>query len=65
MPTALKFEPKIKILNHFKYDAIAEQTELLWRCSTCGELIHRKSWLPLKCPSCAAPQREFALVEED
>jgi rubrerythrin len=65
MATEVKFIPKIKILNNYHYDAVAEFTELMWRCSKCGQLIHRKDGLPEKCPSCSAPQREFALVEED
>jgi rubrerythrin len=65
MPNTLKFTPKIKMLNNYLYDAVTEQTELMWRCSKCGELIHRKEGLPEKCPSCSAPQREFSLVEED
>ena len=65
MTTALKFPTKTRLLNHFEYDALTDQTELLWRCSHCGELIHRKDWLPGRCPSCDAPQREFNLVEED
>ncbi len=65
MATEVKFIPKIKILNNYQYNAISELTELMWRCSKCGQLIHRKEGLPEKCPSCSAPQREFALVDED
>jgi rubrerythrin len=65
MPTTLKFMPKIKMLNNYKYDALSDQTELMWRCSKCGQLRHRKDGLPDQCPSCRAPHREFALVEED
>jgi rubrerythrin len=65
MTIATKFVPKMKILNNYNYDAVTESTELMWRCGKCGELIHRKEGLPEKCPSCGAPQREFALVEED
>ena len=65
MPTLLKFEPKIKILNNYKYDAVTEQTELMWRCTHCGELMHRKCGIPEHCPSCHGPLRDFELVEED
>lgn len=57
--------PRVQLPGEFQYDAVSESTELLWRCSRCGELIHRKEGLPEKCPSCGAPQRDFALVEED
>jgi len=50
---------------YYQYDAVSDLTELLWRCSKCGELIHRKEGLPEQCPSCGAPRQEFALVEED
>ncbi len=63
--TIPKFESRIKILTDYKYDAVNEQTELLWRCDLCGELVHRKEGLPGHCPSCHAPQNEMALVEED
>ena len=63
-PTA-KFITKLKILDQYKYDAVTEQTELMWHCLACGELIHRKQGLPERCPSCGAPQRDFALIEED
>jgi len=49
----------------YHYDAITDDTELMWRCGKCGQLIHRKEDLPEKCPSCGAPRREFALIEED
>jgi rubrerythrin len=65
MAATLKFDSKLKILNQYQYDAVTEQTELLWRCSNCGELIHRKEGLPGHCPSCGAPRRDFALIEED
>lgn len=65
MPTTTGFTPKIKILDQYRYDAVLDQTELMWRCAKCGELMHRKDGLPEHCPSCGAPQREFALVEED
>ena len=65
MTTGVKFIPKIKILDQYHYDAMVDQTELLWRCSKCGELMPRKNGLPDRCPSCGAPHREFALVEED
>ncbi len=65
MSTKTRFIPKLKILDHYQYDAVLESTELMWRCGKCGELIHRKEGLPGQCPSCGAPQREFALVEED
>jgi rubrerythrin len=61
----LKFIPRIKILDDYRYDAVTEQTELMWRCSNCGELMHRRYGLSDRCPSCGAPHREFALVEED
>lgn len=64
MPMATK-DPNNLFLANYQYDAVAEQTELLWRCSKCGELIHRKEGLPEACPSCGASRREFALVEED
>ncbi len=63
--TTPHFDAKIKILTDFKYDAVNEQTELMWRCDLCGELVHRKDGLPLHCPSCHANQNEMALVEED
>jgi len=65
MTHGLKFIPKIKILDDYRYDAVTARTELLWRCSRCGELLHRKTGLPDSCPSCGAPHRDFALVEED
>ena len=65
MAHELKTPPRLQLLKDYQYDAVSESTELLWRCSRCGELIHRKEGLPEKCPSCGAPQREFALVEED
>ena len=65
MKTVPGFTPKIKILDQYHYDAVTEETELLWRCSKCGELMHRKEGLPEHCPSCGAPRKEFALVEED
>ena len=65
MTTESKADSKAAILKNYQYDAVSELTELLWRCSVCGQLIHRKEGLPEKCPSCGAPQREFALVEED
>ena len=65
MPTNLKFAPKIKNPHAFEYDAVSDLRELMWRCSKCGQLIHRKEALPEKCPACAASRREFALVEED
>jgi rubrerythrin len=64
-PAPVKFIPKLKILNDYRYDAVTEQTELLWRCWGCGRLSHRKDGLPAACPSCGASQREMALVEED
>jgi rubrerythrin len=60
-----KFESKIKILHQYTYDADSDLRELLWRCGQCGLLSHRKCGVPDYCPSCAAPHREFALVEED
>ncbi len=65
MSTTLKFESKIKILHNYLYDANSDSRELLWRCFTCGQLVHRKTGLPEKCPSCFSHHREFALVEED
>jgi rubrerythrin len=65
MSTNLKFAPKIKIPHDFKYDAVSDLRELMWRCSKCGQLIHRKEGIPEKCPACSASRREFALVEED
>lgn len=65
MAAEFKSISKMNILNNYQYDAVSESTELMWRCSKCGQLIHRKEGLPEKCPSCGAPQREFALVEED
>ena len=65
MATETPSVPKTKILENYQYDAVLESTELMWRCSKCGHLVHRKEGLPEKCPSCGAPQREFALVEED
>jgi rubrerythrin len=65
MTTTQGFIPKIKILNNYKYDAVLDQTELMWRCFHCGELMHRKDGLPEHCPACGSPQRDFALVEED
>ena len=65
MKPELKDPPRVQLPGEYRYDAVSESTELLWRCSRCGELIHRKEGLPEKCPSCGAPQREFALVEED
>jgi rubrerythrin len=65
MPTLQKFNPKIKILSDYQYDAVSEHTELMWRCSHCGELIHRKEGVPEHCPSCFGPLRDFSLVEED
>jgi rubrerythrin len=65
MTHELKTPPRVQLPGDYRYDAVSELTELLWRCSQCGELIHRKEGLPEKCPSCGAPQREFALVEED
>lgn len=65
MSTKVPSIPRIKLLNHYNYDAVLESTELMWRCGKCGQLLHRKEGLPEKCPSCGAPQREFALVEED
>lgn len=65
MTHELKTHSRVQLPGEFRYDAVSESTELLWRCSKCGELIHRKEGLPEKCPSCGAPQREFALVEED
>ncbi len=65
MSKALKHPVTGKPPLYYKYDAVSESTELLWRCSKCGELIHRKEGLPEKCPSCGASRREFALVEED
>lgn len=54
-----------KVIDPYRYDAITDLTELMWRCGKCGELIHRKQGIPEKCPSCGAPRREFALVDED
>lgn len=65
MDSTTKFVAKVKILENYRYDAVTESTELMWRCGKCGELIHRKEGLPGQCPSCGAPQREFTLVEED
>lgn len=65
MSVEAKSMSKVNILKNYQYDAVLESTELMWRCSNCGQLIHRKEGLPEKCPSCGAPQREFALVEED
>ena len=65
MTRELKNSPRVQLPNEFHYDAVSDSTELLWRCSQCGELIHRDEGLPEKCPSCGAPQREFSLVEED
>ena len=65
MPMNLKSAPKTKTPRHFEYDAVSDLRELMWRCSKCGQLIHRKEGLPEKCPACSASRREFALVEED
>jgi len=65
MPDNVQPAHVVKILDRYQYDAVLESTELMWRCSNCGELIHRKMGLPEHCPSCGASQREFALVEED
>ena len=47
------------------YDAIAEKTEILWKCLKCGELKQRNKWTPGNCPSCGAPKSQLVLVDED
>ena len=49
----------------YKYDAPADQTELLWKCLRCGELKPRNKWVLGPCPSCGAPKSQFVLVDED
>ena len=49
----------------YHYDANLDQTELLWKCLRCGELIPRSFKLPDFCPSCGARKTEFVLNDED
>jgi hypothetical protein len=50
---------------NYKYDAPADQTEILWKCLKCGELKQRNKWSLGPCPACGAPRSEFVLVDED
>lgn len=38
---------------------------LTYRCTVCGELIQRNSGIPPECPTCGAPESDFALYTED
>jgi len=49
----------------YRYDAINNQTEILWKCLRCGELMPRDLAVPDVCPSCGAPKTEFVLLGED
>ena len=49
----------------YRYDANQDQTEILWKCLRCGELMPRGSQPPDFCPSCGAPKTEFVLLDED
>ncbi|HEY5038667.1 MAG TPA: hypothetical protein VIJ93_06300 [bacterium] len=49
----------------YRYDALTDQVELLWKCLRCGELMPRRKVIPEICPSCGAPKTEFVLVDED
>jgi rubrerythrin len=43
----------------------AEGMSLMWRCSKCGAMGHRKDGVPEKCPECGAPKRCLVWEEED
>jgi rubrerythrin len=49
----------------YRYDAINGETEILWKCLRCGELMPRGLVVPDFCPSCGAPKTEFVLLGED
>jgi len=49
----------------YRYDATSGNTELLWKCLRCGELMPRKGKVLEFCPACLAPMTEFVLVDED
>ncbi len=49
----------------YRYDANNGQTEILWKCLRCGELMPRGLVVPDICPSCGAPKTEFVLLGED
>ena len=50
---------------NYRYDAPADQTEILWKCLECGELKSRIRWVLGPCPSCGAPKSQFVPVDED
>ncbi len=50
---------------HYRYDADAQRTEILWKCLRCGEIKQRNRWILSSCPSCGAPKSQFVLVDED
>jgi hypothetical protein len=51
--------------DYYGYDAVTDQTEILWKCLICGELKPRNRWILRDCPACLAPKSEFVLVDED
>ena len=63
----MRTKPSVKsgLSPGYRYDANQDQTEILWKCLRCGELMPRGSNPPETCPSCGAPKTEFVLVDED
>jgi len=50
---------------NYRYDALTDQVELLYKCLRCGELMPRSKGILEVCPNCGAPKEEFVLVDED
>ncbi len=50
---------------NYRYDALTDEVEILWKCTRCGELMPRAKGILEVCPNCGAPKEEFVLVDED
>ena len=41
------------------------EAELMWRCSSCGEMGELEDGLPDRCPNCEAPKEDIYYWTED
>jgi rubrerythrin len=41
------------------------EAELMWRCTTCGEMGKLEDGFPDECPGCSAPKEELMYWTED
>jgi rubredoxin len=62
---AMKLSPNDPPKDNYGYDAMADKTEILWKCLVCGELKPRNKWVLGDCPACGAKKLQFVLVNED